>query len=441
MAIYVAAIDGMLSYDAGDASRMETQFITQEGVVGVTGDDLLTEAQTVPDMTVKVNPGSCYVERDANVDNDNTLKFWNVTVTTATNVEITTADPSNPRIDIICVKIDTGVTPDTNAANVASLVAVAGTPSGSPSAPSVPNNHLKIAEVSVGTGVTVINSGDITDNRQFIGLQLPCGHGYNLKDTGASLDAQLYEDVDGNVIIRSRKSGGAVRINPIDEEVQFKGKEGDSYASIGAGGGSANFWNDMPTPTRVSDTQFTIADVGNANHYDTLFQKGVILKWDESGTINVGMIVSSSYSANVVTINIVGDSLSVGFTLLKYCIQIAQVKEWIIPGTLAVETNVGRYHYAECDLVKLSVDAIVITAGTTNATVFDVNDDGTTIITTKPSIASGGGEDLDNVCDAPTTVIVKGSKLTVDIDSISTTAPIEAYIKLFCFPSGWLYRS
>lgn len=210
----------------------------------------------------------------------------------------------------------------------------------------------------------------------------------------------------------------------------------DGKTALGA------FWDVVPgTPTRVSDTQFTLTDTGNANKYDLLLKKGVILKWDESGTTNIAMVISSSYATNVVTVNIVGDSLTAGFTSMKYCIQMAMVEQFIIPGTLGTGTDLAKTWYPSYDVCKLSVDARVKTAGTTNPTDFDVNDDGTTIITTKPSIASGATADLDNVCDAPTTVIAANSAVTVDIDAVSTTPPVEAYIYLFYFPSSWLYRN
>ena len=76
MAIYVAAIDGMTSYEAADAVSLETSLISLEGVIVATGSDLLVEAQGTPDMTIKVAKGTCYVLRDAYVDADNTLKFW-----------------------------------------------------------------------------------------------------------------------------------------------------------------------------------------------------------------------------------------------------------------------------------------------------------------------------------------------------------------------------
>jgi hypothetical protein len=213
-----------------------------------------------------------------------------------------------------------------------------------------------------------------------------------------------------------------------------------SWVTPSAGG--ASFWTTMPgTPTRVSDTQFTITDTGNANIYDKTFVKGTILKWLESTTFNTAMIISASYSTDAVTINVVGDSLTAGFTDMKYCIHHAQLLEFILPGGIGTGTDLGRTNYAYCDLIKLSVDARVKTAGTTNATVIDINDDGTTIITTKPSIASGGTSDIDNVCDAPTTVIAMGSAITIDVDSVSTTPPQDLYAILYVYPEAWRYMA
>lgn len=233
MSIFVAAVDGMTSHDAGDVTRLETIFLTQEGVVGETGDDLKVEAQDTPDMTVKVNPGSCFVLRDAYSSNTNELKFWKVVVDANTNVTIPTSDPSDARIDLICVKVDTGASPDATASNVATLVNVEGTPAGSPSAPAVPNNHLKLAEVSVPASDTTIESGQITDYRTFIGLQLPYNEGYRNKNTQGNLGSRFYEDSAGNPIIESGISGGSLKIDLSQNKLQHKGKAGDSYSDVG----------------------------------------------------------------------------------------------------------------------------------------------------------------------------------------------------------------
>jgi len=208
-----------------------------------------------------------------------------------------------------------------------------------------------------------------------------------------------------------------------------------------AASGGTSYWTDVPgTPTRVSDTQFTITDTSNANLYDLLFKKGVVLKWLESTTFQTAMVISSSYSSDVVTINIVGDSLTAGFTAMKYCIVKAQKETFIIAGTLAAATDITKTWYPPSGVYLLSVDAFVKTAGTTNATIFDLNVSGTTKFTAKPQIASAATSGLNFVADTPSTEVAAAAPVTVDVDSVSTTAPIEAYIDLFYVPSDWRYR-
>lgn len=211
--------------------------------------------------------------------------------------------------------------------------------------------------------------------------------------------------------------------------------------------GSGSFWTDVPgTPTRVSDTQFTITDTANANKYDLLFKKGVILKWSESGTFQTGMVVSSSYSSNTVTVNIVGDSLTAGFTAMQYAIpDISTItKEFLIAGTFpsAATTNLARTWRPRTPIYILSADLDVETAGSgSGSTVVDINVSGTTKFTTKPTLTTTGASDIDNVADNPSTEIAALAPITIDVDSVTaTTAPSDGCVTLFYYPSSWRYR-
>jgi len=86
---------------------------------------------------------------------------------------ITTSNPTNPRIDLICMTVNdsyyTGVTD-----NVVFQV-IAGTPSATPVAPSLPANSISLATVSVAAGATAINTGNITDTRVSVTTNLPIG--------------------------------------------------------------------------------------------------------------------------------------------------------------------------------------------------------------------------------------------------------------------------
>jgi len=219
------------------------------------------------------------------------------------------------------------------------------------------------------------------------------------------------------------------------------GEQTFTGAKTFTGGVAGALWAAVPgTPTRVSDTQFTITDTGNANSYDSLFKKGIVLKWLESTTFQIAMVISSSYADNTVTINIVGDSLTAGFTEMKYATQEALEEVFIIPGTLGTGTGLAKTWRNREGIYLISADAFVNTAGATGATTFDINDDGTTKFGTKPSIADTGTSDIDNVSTNPSTAVAKDSKITIDIDAVTTTAPKEAYIRIFYVPTEWRYR-
>jgi hypothetical protein len=88
-----------------------------------------------------------------------------------TVVAITTANPTNPRIDLICATVnDAYYTGSTN--NIVFQV-IAGTPASSPVVPALPANSIALAEVDVAAGALSITSGDITDLRVLVTTNIP----------------------------------------------------------------------------------------------------------------------------------------------------------------------------------------------------------------------------------------------------------------------------
>lgn len=76
------------------------------------------------------------------------------------------ADLTNPRIDTVVLELDPS-------ANTIVLKVITGTPAASPSAEPVVQTdagiyQIKLADIAVGTGVTTINAGNVTDNRFYI---------------------------------------------------------------------------------------------------------------------------------------------------------------------------------------------------------------------------------------------------------------------------------
>lgn len=109
----------------------------------------------------------------------------------------------------------------------------------------------------------------------------------------------------------------------------------------------------------------------------------------------------------------------------------SQSETFIIPGTLATGTDLAKTWVMPFNAKITSATPYVKTAGTTNATTFDINIGGTTNFTTKLSIASGATSGSNQASDTPTATTNAGSLITIDVDSVSTTAPVEAYIVLF----------
>jgi len=86
-------------------------------------------------------------------------------------LSITTADPTNPRIDRVCMTVQDAYY--TGSLNDVILQVVAGTPAGSPVAPALPANSISLATVAVGAGATSITTANITDTRVLVTTNIP----------------------------------------------------------------------------------------------------------------------------------------------------------------------------------------------------------------------------------------------------------------------------
>ncbi len=203
---------------------------------------------------------------------------------------------------------------------------------------------------------------------------------------------------------------------------------------------AGGYWITMAgSPTRVNNTSFTITDTTNVNLYDLKYSRTTILKWTDIGVTKMAMVVNTSYSANNVTITIIGDILTATATMstIKYTNEKCKPYFIQIAGTIAIGTDLTGRINVPCMMKIFGADGYHTTAGTTNATTYDINLNGTTFMTTKLSIASGATSGLGFTADSG---IVTGSpnagaqSISVDCDSVSTTAPIDTYIELFMIP-------
>jgi hypothetical protein len=147
--------------------------IGQQALYATTGiinsSSLAVTANSPAGMSVRVASGWAAVIGTTTSDMG-AYTFYNDATATLT---ITTADPTNPRIDLVCATVRDAYY--SGAFNDVIFQVIAGTPAGSPVAPALPANSISLATVAVGAAVTQINSGNITDTRVAVTTNLPVG--------------------------------------------------------------------------------------------------------------------------------------------------------------------------------------------------------------------------------------------------------------------------
>lgn len=182
------------SWPFENADTTESQYsklfnrLKSSGVAGYPADTALKVTGDSSGMNAKVAAGFAIVRGFAY---ENTAS---VTLTIG-------ASSANPRIDLICLKLDP-------TANSIVLEVVAGTPAVSPVAPTLTQTEtgiyeLEIGRVTVPALATVIAAGDVSDTRPCLGdavgiwnsVQRPAGH---VGQLGWSTSNQVLEVFDGS---------------------------------------------------------------------------------------------------------------------------------------------------------------------------------------------------------------------------------------------------
>jgi hypothetical protein len=148
--------------------RLSTQAIyATSGIVG-SSSVAVTQA-AVPAMAVQVAAGWGAIVGNYTTDMG-VYQFYN---DAAAQLTVTTANPSNPRIDRVVVTVNDAFY--TGSSNNVTFQVIAGTPAGSPVAPTTPVMSLSLATIAVAAGATSITNANITDTRVAITTNLPVG--------------------------------------------------------------------------------------------------------------------------------------------------------------------------------------------------------------------------------------------------------------------------
>lgn len=148
--------------------RLTTQALwATTGIIAPTS--LAVSANAPANMSVNVASGWAAIVGTIQPNMGTYVAFNDGTV----NLPITTANPTNPRIDLVCMTVNDSYYV-AGADNVV-LQVIAGTPAGSPVVPATPANSIALARVAVAAGALSITSGNITDLRVSVTTNLPIG--------------------------------------------------------------------------------------------------------------------------------------------------------------------------------------------------------------------------------------------------------------------------
>lgn len=145
-------------HPAEDVRRMTHMMMNVRPGIVQSGDLAVTQNGT-PNMSVNVASGNAFV-----AGTEATYQgLYHCENRGVLNVVVPASDPTNPRIDLIVLKVQDAIY--SGATNAASIVDVPGTPAGTPVEPSPPNNCLVLAKISVAANATTVVTANITDYR------------------------------------------------------------------------------------------------------------------------------------------------------------------------------------------------------------------------------------------------------------------------------------
>ena len=149
----------------------ENDRLTTQALWATTGiiksNSLLVHENTPPGLSVVVDSGWAAIVGTTQSNMGTYVTYNDASVVLSLN----TANPTNPRIDLICATVNDAYY--TGALNNVVIQAIAGTPAGSPVAPALPANSITLATVAVGAGATSILNANITDTRVLVTTNIP----------------------------------------------------------------------------------------------------------------------------------------------------------------------------------------------------------------------------------------------------------------------------
>lgn len=203
--------------------------------------------------------------------------------------------------------------------------------------------------------------------------------------------------------------------------------------------GGAGLWvQQLTSSSRTSNTSFTVS-----GDVTSVYTKGLVIRWKESGADRVGMVsVTGTYSNPDTTVTIIGDTMtSIDYGSLRYCtlgLQSFAIRFDVIGNVGINASDVAAAFYPMEPIRIIGADLQVGNAGITNNTTIDINKNGTTMFTTKPTLASGVSYSTAPFAADNGISAVVGDRISMDIDAVQTTPAVDLYVQLYSLPTRYL---
>ena len=160
--------------------RLTTQALWD--TTGIIKSTSLEVTQNTPaGMSVVVADGWAAIVGDYQADMGTYVIYNDAPVT----LTITAADPTNPRIDLVCATVNDSYY--SGALNNVVFQVVAGTPAGSPVQPATPTNSIALAAITVGAAALSITTANISDERVLATSNVPVSGDITAVNAGTGL--------------------------------------------------------------------------------------------------------------------------------------------------------------------------------------------------------------------------------------------------------------
>lgn len=269
MAKKISMRSGATALPEESMGYMGISLILQSGVEDLDNDFVVSE-NNPQNLSVNVSSGRAFFVK--------TGMTYHGYSTATENLSINVNSSGNDRIDAVVLYVDLSTAPNTDASNILKLLVVQGTPAATPQAPTdseiqlsigAGNPFIRLANVYVSNGASVITNANITDTRTPAYMKYKAGI-YQMKIYGSELGGNwnsfIQQNVSGSVsldadktsVFRFTLTGDTTLLEPTN----MKNGQGIEIhiKQDGTGGRSLTWWNNIKWPDGVEPVLTTTAN-------------------------------------------------------------------------------------------------------------------------------------------------------------------------------------